>query len=286
MNLYIMTRGRVGKQYTLSRLPERWKKRTFLVAPRNEDHSRNYSGFVNHIGQPDFVTNYSQKFQWILDGFPLPDGNTRFMHDEEKAVIIDDDLVFSRRQLINGKPSLRTIEDSEEVGVLFDYMEELLNDTALVGVHPRQMGQNTSPPYENNGRIICIQGINRRLIGKVKVDQFPILADVVLNCTLLSRGQSNKIITTHFQDHGPCQAPGGCSIYRTADMQRSAVEYIAGRWPDYARVVERRVKTNWLQNEEGVRYDYTCQWKRLHAAGVAHLLDPGKVPNPDKEAGK
>lgn len=294
MNLFIMTRGRVGKQYTLSRLPQRWKEKTWLVVPMDERGKHEYTRV---LAAPREVTNYSQKFQWILDGFkwgtyadPIPGYEQLHTYpvfgDDEKAVILDDDLVFSNRVLIDGKPSLRTIDDAERTGVLFDYIEELLSDTALVGVHPRQMGQNTKPPYVDNGRIICIQGINRRFIGKVKVDQFPILADVVLNCTLLSRGQANKIITTHFQDHGPCQAPGGCSIYRTSEMQRAAVEYLAQRWPDYVKVVERRVKTNWLQNEDGVRYDYTCQWKRLYAAGSAYVLGGRTGINPDKEGGR
>lgn len=276
MNLYIMTRGRVGKQYTWSRLPETIRRKTRLVIPADEQGKH---GNIPTITAPSSVTNYSQKFQWILDGFPPQSGPEGQVEEPDKAVILDDDLVFSRKE----GESLKTIYDSDLLHPLFDQMEELLDEYALVGVHPRQMGQNAKAPFVLNGRIICMQGINRRLIGKVKVDQFPILADVVLNCTLLSRGQANAIITTFFQDHGPCQASGGCSLYRTADMQRDAVEYIARRWPEFAKVVERRVKTNWLQNEEGVRYDYTCQWKRLYAAGLAHILDPGKVPNPDKE---
>lgn len=271
MNLYIMTRGRVGKQYTLSRLPERWKDKTWLVRPMTEYHEH------QSIGVPGYIDNYSKKFQYILDGLPglcMDIGQT-----EEKAVMLDDDLVFSRRE----GQSLRTITDPEQVGTLFDYMEELLDIYPLVGVHPRQMGQNTKPPFVENGRIICIQGINRRMIGHVKVDQFPILADVVLNCTLLARGQKNAIITTHFQDHGPCQASGGCSIYRTPELQQAAVGYLANRWPDHVKRVERRTKDKWLADANGVRHDYRCSWKALHAAGAAHVLHPGATPNPDHE---
>ena len=270
MNLYIMTRGRVGKQHTLSRLPEKWKARTWLVVPRSELSQHDY---FQVMAAPEYVTNYSQKFQWLLNG-------EGFM-DWEKCVILDDDLVFSRK-MTDGK--LVTVKDPEELNELFDYMEQLLNVYPLVGVHPRQMGQNAPQPFVKNGRIICMQGINRRLVGKVKVDQFPILADVVLNCTLLSRGKENAIITTFFQDHGPCQAQGGCSIYRTSEMQTQAVEYIAHRFGPHARVVARNTKDKWLANEQGIRYDYTCQWKRLQAAGAAHLLDPGKVPHPDRES--
>lgn len=196
-------------------------------------------------------------------------------------VILDDDLVFSTYHM-NGK--LMTQRDPEQIGPMFDQIEVLLDEFPLVGVHPRQNAQNShAMRYVKNGRIICIQGINRESVGKVKVDQFPILADVVLNCTLLARGQSNAIITTYFQDHGPCQAPGGCSLYRTPDMQRRAVEYLSARFPGFVKAIHRVTKgANWL-GENG-RTDYVAQWKRLNAAGVAHLLDPGKVPHPDKEA--
>ncbi len=285
MNLYIMTRGRVGKQYTLSRLPKAWRDKTYLICPSIEcgEHQHQSIG-VGAANRP--ITNYSEKFQWILDKLPakLLDRffKTQYFDVNDKAVILDDDLVFSKR---NADGKLVTITDPEELSPMFEQMEKLLDDYPLVGVHPRQMGQNAKEPFVENGRIICIQGINRRLVGSVKVDQFPILADVVLNCTLLSRGQKNAIITTFFQDHGPCQAPGGCSIYRTPEMQMGAVRYLADRFGPHVKVVERAVKTKWLQNEQGVRYDYRAQWKNLYRAGAefAALLDKGAGVNPDKE---
>lgn len=289
MNLYIMSRGRAGKVNTLNWISKEWREQTYLVVGHNEvNEYRIFNPSTYIIGAPESVTNYSQKFQWILDGLPnTPEDetfsvNVTYGETETKAVILDDDLVFS--QFVEGK--LLTIRDPGQLDYLWTYMDSLLSRYALVGVHPRQHAKN---PWENgelggfeeNGRIICIQGINREKIGKVKVDQFPILADVVLNCTLLSRGQANAIIATHFQDHGPCQAPGGCSLYRTPAMQRSAVEYLSSRWPGFVKVVERKPKVaKWMGD---TRYDYTCQWKRLYAAGVAHVLDPGKRTNPDKE---
>lgn len=195
-----------------------------------------------------------------------------------KIIILDDDLVFSKKE----GQSLRTVREPDLLEPLFEQIETLLDHFPLVGIHPRQMGQNAQEPYVENGRIICVQGINRDLIGKVKVDQFPILADVVLNCTLLARGQKNALVTTYFQDHGPCQAPGGCSIYRTPDMQRRAVNYLAERFGPFVKSVTRKPKVaKWMGDE---RHEYTAQWKKLHAAGAAHVLDPGKTQHPDLEA--
>lgn len=276
MNIYIMSRGRAGRVNTLKWIPKAWKDRTYIVCGEYEE--KEYEKFYEKdliLGAPQSVTNYSEKFQWLLNGGGWD--------QNDKAIIIDDDLVFSSRSDPLAPNSLISIKDPEATVDMWERIESLLEEFALVGVHPRQMGQHAARPHVLNGRIICLQGVNRRLIGQVKVDQFPILADVVLNCTLLARGQANAILTTFFQDHGPCQASGGCSSYRTHEMQRAAVEYLAQRYPGYVKVVPRVTKDKWLANEQGIRYDYTCQWKALYAAGRAHVLDPGTVPNPDKE---
>lgn len=255
MNLYIMTRGRVGTQLTLKTIPEKWKDRTYLVVPEEEKDKHDHQT----LAVPPEVDNYSKKFQWILhngmdDGF-------------KKAVIMDDDLIFSRAFVRLGaqKKSLITIKDPELMSPLWEYMEELLENTALVGVHPRQMGNYVRDPnYVVNGKIICIQGVNREMIGKVKVDYYPILADVVLNCTLLSRGQGNKLITRFFQDHASCQAPGGCSIYRTPEMQAEACRFIADRFPHATLVTKKPKASKWMGEE---RVDLRVQWKKMYESG-------------------
>lgn len=263
MNLYIMTRGRVGLQRTWDSIPMSWRDRTRLVIP---PHERRLHGQIPVIAAPEAtVKNYSDKFKWIVeDG--MKDG-------EEKAVILDDDLVFSHRVLKDGKPGLRTLRDSEceMLFALWAYMEHLLDDTALVGVHPRQMGHLQKPPFNDNGKVVCIQGINRRLIGDIPdLNKYPILADVILNATLLERGQGNKIITTFFQDWGSCQAPGGCSLTRTPEMQAEACYWLEERFGPYIKAVVKKPKNAWLGEE---RVDFRGQWKALYNAGASHLLD-------------
>jgi len=217
---------------------------------------------------PASVDNYSRKMKWILeDG--MQDG-------KECCVILDDDLVFSHRVIketsANGY-TLRTLKGSETelLVALFAYMELLLEDTALVGVHPRQMGHIQTPPFNENGKVICIQGINRRLVRTIPdLAKFPILSDVILNATLLARGQGNKIITTYFQDWGSCNAPGGCSLYRTPEMQAEACHWLEERFGPYIKAVEKESKDGWLG---GKRVDFRGQWKALYKAGVASLLD-------------
>lgn len=253
MQLLIMTRGRIGKQRTLQSIPTAWLERTHLVVPAEEHGKHEHKT----IPVPEWVDNYSKKFQYIIDGRAI---------DDNKVVILDDDLVFSKR--VEGK--LLKVQDKEELDTMFQTMEAMLDETALVSVHPRQMGHLAPLPYAENSKVICIQGVNRTLCNPMpRVDQFPILADVVLNCTLLSRGMGNKLITTFCQDHGSCQAPGGCSIYRTPEMQKEAVEYVADRFAPFAKAVTKRPKqAKWMGDE---RTDLRVQWKKLYAWGTENV---------------
>jgi hypothetical protein len=259
MNLYIMTKGRVGRQYTWEALPDRLREKTWLVCPPDEDH-----GFIPCIHEPSPM-NYSEKFKWILeDG--MGDG-------EDKAVIIDDDLKFSEPYLrTDGQRRLRALPDEHSsIYYGFNNMEDLLDDTALVSFHPRQMGHTKNPPYEENGKVVCVQGINRRIIGDVPdLDRFPILADVVLNATLLERGVGNKLITTLFIDWYPCQAEGGCSDTRTPEIQAEACYWLEERFGPYIKAVKKTPKSGWLGGE---RVDFRGQWKALYRAGASKVLD-------------
>ncbi len=268
MNIYIMTRGRVGTQHTWNALPDSLKEKTFVVCPDNEieDHYHNSNiGLSSLISSPNWVKNYSDKFKWLLE---MDDGNN-------KGVIIDDDLRFSTPYVRHdGAHRLCTIgpnDSKKPIEEGFQYMDDLLESTALVSFHPRQMGHTKEPPYVENGKIVCIQGFNRSLIGDIPdLNRFPILADVVLNCTLLSRGISNKIITTLFIDWYPCQAPGGCSLTRTPEIQAEACYWLEERFGPYIKAVIKEPKNEWLG---GKRVDFRGQWKKLYAAGVAGILD-------------
>lgn len=268
MNLYIMTRNRVYRQHTWRALPENLKRRTFIVCPRKEvdDHFYNCIPKENILPAPNWVNNYSDKFKFLVE---LDDGY-------DKAVIMDDDLKFSvPYEREDGARRLRTLDDGDpDIEAGFNFMEELLHDTALVSFHPRQMGHTKNPPYAENGKVVCVQGINRSLVGDIPdLNRFPILADVVLNATLLERGLGNKLITTHFIDWYPCQADGGCSETRTAEMQAEACYWLEERFGPYIKAVEKEAKNGWLG---GKRVDFRGQWKKLYEAGASGLLDNRK----------
>jgi hypothetical protein len=271
-----MTRGRVGKQETLKWIPKKWLAKTWLVCPANEMNMHPH----NTIAQPKIVTNYSEKFQWIYDGMPYFPQTTHVPTLPEKVVIMDDDLYFSEYRETPDEKGFMTrrlcvIKDPERLTPMFDLMETMLEKIPLVGVHPRMMAQNAKTPFEWNSKIVTIQGINRRLVPKgLQLAQHPILADVRLNCEILSRGLPNARITTHFVDWLPSQSSGGCD-YRTADMQKDATGDIAAEFAPYAQQVIKTPKVSkWLGDS---RYDLKVRWKDLYndAPRASLLLDSG-----------
>lgn len=250
MKIVIITRGRVGKQYTLASIPKQWLADTYTCCPQDEE------GHHNPIYEPHPM-NYSQKFQWILDG---ADGQL-----SGKVVIMDDDLRFCFRDQNN--PTKLLSDDGSWLNYGLVQMRGLLDTHPLVGFHPRAMANNCRDGVMLNKRINAVQGLNLDTIGSVKVDQYPILADMFLNLTLLTRGQQNALICGPYWDQvGTSNAPGGCSLHRTWEQQRDAVLGLKEAFPDFVTVKEKVVKNGWWGPNKP-RYDFIIQWKKAAEYG-------------------
>lgn len=270
MVIVIITRGRVGKQHTLKALLEAQIPYPVLICcPLDERHE---IPVISHLFEPHHM-NYSQKFQWLLNG---ADGQL-----PNEIVIMDDDLRFSMREFGMSRDRLVQASAAAIRSGLWS-MERYLEDTALVGFHPRALGNNAPLHSKHNGRINAIQGINRRMVGSLKVNYWPILADMVLNLSLLTRGQGNVVICDLFWDQcGGSNAPGGCSIHRTQEQQKEAVFGLKAMFPDFVTVKEKYVKDGWW-GPDVPRYDFIIQWKKAYEYGQSRngakvgILDNGE----------
>jgi len=252
-----MSRGRANKVTTYKNLPPSIRDKTWIVLtesdPSIQQYLTNFSGKC--VVAPNWVSNYSDKFQWLMD---------QVSQSEKKAVIMDDDLRFATRE---GDKLLAVATKDQEIKLedVLMSIEDHLDDVPLVSLHPRQMGHLAPLPYKENGKVICMQGINMETIGNVVVNDYPILADVALNLNVLSRGLGNRLLTEAVLDYGSCQADGGCSLTRTANVQKEAVEHYASLYPHWFKVVKKKPKgENWLADEEGYRYDFRGAWKKLN----------------------
>lgn len=271
MKLLIMTRGRVDAQRTIHSIPENWKDDTHFVCPPDECSALENRYHIETIPFFHDNPNQSNKFQWMLEGGVFP--------AEEKIVVLDDDLIFSRRVTHPDKVKLHTLRTNDEVQELeemFREIEEHLNHVPECGVHPRQMGHQAPLPYKSNGKIITVYGVNRNLLQEYgfgrdwRVDYLPIFGDVFLNCHLLYAGAENRLVTRFCVDWGASQAPGGCSIYRTPALQERAVDLLVEKFTPFVRKTIKRPKSaKWMGDE---RVDFTVQWKKMQQFGHFHRI--------------
>lgn len=251
MNVYIMTKGRVGNQESVKWIPPAWDDRFYIVCPPEEvDRHRVNHPNIGVIDEPQPM-NYSEKFQFLLEVIK---------DDGGKGVIMDDDLWFDKRP--TEADGLQRITNINDLDLMWRTMEAQLDFMPLVGVHPRMMGHQAPWPFKDVGKIITVQGVNLNLfpsdIPTVSYD--PILADVHLNCYLLSRGYPNRLISRFVVNWKASQAPGGCD-YRTPDMQMRACMRVEEMYSPYATMVKKRPKSaKWLGDW---RYDLRVQWKKM-----------------------
>ena len=116
--------------------------------------------------------------------------------------------------------------------------------------------------------INAVHGLRPLDIGKldIKYNDVELMEDYYMTLSLFARGKPNAVIVDWTWDQrGGSGQKGGCSNYRTPELQEKASYELATKFPDFVKVVEKETKTGW----EGMkkRYDVRVQWQRAFKAG-------------------
>lgn len=257
MKIAIITRGRMGNVRTLESIPAEWREHTHIVCPNEEvaSHASRYRD-IKIIAEGGTL-NYSEKFHNIVNGVYPALGR--------RILIMDDDLRFSARARVGTSLVKASFHD---IDAGLRQLSIMLDSYPLVGLHPRAMGNNAPRGIKEIARINAMQGVNLDMIGPVKLDYWPILADMVLNLSLLTRGQKTAIWCELFWDQmGSSNAPGGCSLHRTPEQQVDAVHGLAKMFHPHVTIKEKEVKKGWFG---GKRTDFVIQWKKAYTNGTKH----------------
>jgi hypothetical protein len=202
--------------------------------------------------------NYSQKFHRIVNGCYPELGR--------KVLIMDDDLRFSMRDECDDGTLVKASQLQIMKGL--DKLNNMLEMYPLVGLHPRAMGNNARAGIKECTRINAMQGVNLDKIGHIKLDHWPILADMVLNLSLLTKGLKTAIWCDLFWDQvGGSNSPGGCSLHRTPEQQKEAVYGLKLMFPKVVTVQLKEVKKGWF-GEGTQRIDFRIQWVKAYKMGL------------------
>ena len=249
MKLFIPTYKRLEKQKTWDRLPEFAKEFTFLVCPESEAEEHKARG-RSVFAAPDSVKGIAQTRQWIIEN-----------SDDDQVMMADDDQQFSRR--IEGGYKLRKLEGEEDYEEMFSEVIHTLGTYNAVGISA-QAGNNRSYPKTiiSPGRMYNTYAFNRNVLleNDIRFDAMKVMEDFHVTLSLLELGMPNAILQNWCWSQSASNADGGCSDYRSFEVQKESAYRLAELHSPFVKVVEKESKS-W-GNGLDKRYDVVVQWKK------------------------
>lgn len=191
--------------------------------------------------------------QWAVDKFT------------PKIVMLDDDLRFFRRR--EDEPTKFKETSSEELVDLFEIIENTLEDYALVGVSSREGANYCTDDWIYNSRLLRILAYRSDILIKenIRFDRVPVMEDFDVALQLLRKGYANVCANWIVHNQGSSNADGGCSAYRSMEVQDEAAQKLAELHPEYVTLVKKQTKVAWNGQE---RTDVRISWKSAYAADL------------------
>jgi hypothetical protein len=236
MKIYIPTRDRVeGK--TAYALKEAGIEH-FVVAPTGEQRSDDkllWCPFHGIRATRNYIMDYHQ------ENFP----------DDPKLVMLDDDMVFWARTE-DGKRFLKC--ESSMLPELMAHLDDMLNSYAHGGIVEKFMSQAQPRHYRENGRYTHLNAYNLSLFQcKDHEDKCRMEAEVGeeqdLNIHLLTMGRPSFQLT-EWTWTDKQYAPGGCSAWRTDEVEIAAGHFLEKKYPGIVKLMQPegkkpRVRISW-----------------------------------------
>ena len=178
-----------------------------------------------------------------------------------KVVMLDDDLSFFNRRADDATKLEKATASS--VFNLFANIEYALETHAHVGVSAREGANRCTDEHLYNTRMLRVLAYDARVLKleKIRYDRLPVMEDFDVTLQLLRKGYSNVVLNYWAQDQGTSNAPGGCSTYRTMDVQASGAHGLRDLHPDFVTVVQKETKEAW---GGGTRTDVRIAWKKAY----------------------
>ena len=246
MQIFIPTSGRAGNQASYARLTGVGLKVTLAVPNRERAL---YSNYPHVLLVPD-EHKIAGTRQYIIDHC-----------EDENVCMVDDDLAFFKRR-DDDRTKLRDITDSELLDA-FALMDAMLGETyPHAGFASREGANRNTEVWCYNTRILRVLGYHIPYLRKIGVrfDDIKVMEDFHVALSILKSGRDSLVINDYAHNQtGGSSAPGGCSQYRTPEVQATAAMKLAELHAPFVKVVEKETKTAWWG---GKRTDVTIYWKK------------------------
>lgn len=255
MKIFIPTAGRVDVQRTVKRLPRevlRSYGATFVCPP---GEVRSLTSRYGLDALPCKKEGIAATRQFILD----------FMADERDpvALMLDDDLSIWRQREKPGPDGVVKYHKASDAEIHKGFMEirDLLSMHVHGSIGHALFCQNHDPIYYNS-RMLRALAYNARALKDEKCRfRLPVMEDFDMQLQLMNKGLPCAIYNKLVQDQQQNNSPGGCSGYRTLEVQAAAAHELADKWPGVVTVVTKAPKREWIGMGKE-RTDVRVNWRR------------------------
>jgi hypothetical protein len=266
-------RGHWKEQVTVRNFIDMKSQReVVLCIPRNERIS--YINNINFIRDENpmlkltdaYVPNehygISHTRKWIMTEYAASRG-------ERHILMLDDDMDFCYRPIMSD-PALETIKDSKRLEAMFLRLEQWLAEGFVhIGLAARQ-GSNHflgPEPYRDVTRMMNAYAYDVQALQELGVEfgRIPVMEDFDLTLQLLRKGYPNRVSYQYVWNQRGSGAKGGCSKYRTEEMQTQAAKQLQQYHPEYVTLVTKTAGSVWKDMEE--RSDVMVQWQKAYEEG-------------------
>jgi hypothetical protein len=197
----------------------------------------------------------------------------------EKSYMVDDDMNFCHRVPdwdldTNAKLMTPSARPVEEVGQAFDMFEEWLDHYVCVSMSARQGNQVAKDRWFRLAtRMNNMYGFNVPEVKKLGIEfgRLKVMEDFDVTLQMLTMGIPNKVSTDWAWNQRGSGKVGGCSDYRTVEVQAEAAHKLKALFPDFVKIVEKDVKATHLQGIWSKRTDVVIQWRKAYDFGLNRL---------------
>lgn len=256
MNIYIPTRGRADNQITLSELPDSAIERTYLMVDYKERHMWSTEGWPKVVFCPEHIDTIGKVRQFIVH-----------WHNRNKfgplLLMLDDDLRFYQRRA--DQPDKFVDADQKDVQRMLTKLEKTMERCgyAHAGILAREGGNRITAEFKRNTRLLRALAYNVDVLRKHKVrfDRVTIMEDFDVALQLLRLGYPSVALCGWVHNQMGSGAKGGCSTYRTLELQADGAHTLASLHPEFVKCVEKTTKTAW---GGATRTDVVVQWAKAY----------------------
>lgn len=257
MQIVIPSSNRPLKQTTFDNLPPQIQQRTSLVVPMEQ-----YASYEQYpcVLTPPHIKGIGATRQWICDEFG------------GHILMLDDDLVFATRRVDESSKFLDSTP--AEIVDLVDNIERTLKAGFYHGAVAAREGANRyADPFLYNVRCLRALFYNADILKqfKIKFTDMEVMEDFHVGLSLLRLGFPSVIHNYIVQNQNGSDLPGGCSVYRTPDVQARAARLLEEKHPEFVKVVSKTTKTAWGGQ---TRTDVRVYWKKAYHASARRSQAP------------